>query len=93
MTIRHKPNLKKTRKQMAQPNSKLDQSLIEFVTQLQELNDIEIEIPQVSIDQVLENPEQYGLDLIESVFTQYVNFFTKSHELGDKFGKEVMKNA
>ena len=77
---------------MAQ-NNKLDQSLIEFVTQLQELNDIEIEIPQVSIDQVLENPEQYGLDLIESVFTQYVKFFIESHELGDKFGKEVMKNA
>ena len=77
---------------MAQ-NSKLDQSLIEFVTQLQELNDIEIAIPQVSIDQVLENPEQYGLDLIESIFTQYVNFFKESHELGDKFGKEVMKNA
>ena len=78
---------------MAQQNNKLDQSLIEFVTQLQELNDIEIEIPQVSIDHVLENPEQYGLDLIESVFTQYVNFFIESHELGDKFGKEVMKKC
>ena len=77
---------------MAQ-NNKLDQSLIEFVTKLQELNDIEIDIPQVSIDQILENPEQYGLDFIELVFTQYVDVFTKSHKLGDKFGKEVMKNA
>ena len=77
---------------MAQ-NSKLDQSLIEFVTRLQELNDIDLVSPQVDIDLILENPEQYGLDLIESVFTQYVNFFIESHELGDKFGKEVMKNA
>ena len=77
---------------MAQ-NSKLDQSLIEFVTQLQELNDIEIPIPQVDIDSILENPEQYGYDFIESIFTQYVEVFTKSNKLGDKFGKEVMKNA
>ena len=77
---------------MAQ-NNKLDQSLTEFVMQLQELNDIEIEIPQISIDQVLENPEQYGLDFIEAVFAQYVNTFTKSYKLGDNFGKEVMKNA
>jgi len=76
---------------MAQPNNKLDQSLIEFVTKLQELNDIEIEIPQVPIDQVLENPEQYGFDLIEAVFTQYIDFFAESNKLGDRFGKEANK--
>ena len=78
---------------MAQQKTKLDLSLIEFVTKLQELNDIEIPIPQVSIDEILENPEQYGYDFIESIFTQYVDLFTESNELGDKFGKEVMKNA
>tara|TARA_Y100000310_G_scaffold132234_1_gene131294 strand:- start:724 stop:960 length:237 start_codon:yes stop_codon:yes gene_type:complete len=78
---------------MAQQKNKLDQSLIEFVTKLQELNDIEIVIPQVSIDEILENPEQYGYDFIENIFTQYVEVFTESNKLGDKFGKEVMKNA
>ena len=77
---------------MAQ-NNKLDQSLIEFVTRLQELNDIDIVIPQVNIDLILENPEQYGYDFIENIFTQYVEVFAKSNKLGDKFGKEVMKNA
>ena len=71
----------------------MDQSLIEFVTQLQELNDINIDIPEANIDDVLENPEQYALDFIELTFTQYVKTFIKSYELGDKFGKEVMNNA
>ena len=78
---------------MAQPNNKLDQSLIEFVTKLQELNDIDLVIPQVDIDLILENPEQYGYDFIETFFTQYVKVFIDAHKLGDKFGKEVMKNA
>ena len=78
---------------MAQPNNKLDQSLIEFVIKLQEKNDIEIPIPQASMDDVLENPEQYGYDFIETFFTQYVKVFIDAHKLGDKFGKEVMKNA
>ena len=78
---------------MAQPNSKLDQSLIEFVTKLQELNDIDIVIPQVDIDLILENPEQYGYDFIENIFTQYVDIFSESNKLGDKFGKEVMEHG
>ncbi|QDP54219.1 MAG: hypothetical protein Unbinned4234contig1003_5 [Prokaryotic dsDNA virus sp.] len=78
---------------MAQKTNKLDQSLIEFVTKLQEKNDIDIAIPQVDIDQVLENPEQYGYDFIENIFTQYVKVFTEAHKLGDEFGKRVMENA
>tara|TARA_R100000781_G_scaffold92275_2_gene57179 strand:+ start:1835 stop:2068 length:234 start_codon:yes stop_codon:yes gene_type:complete len=77
---------------MAQ-NNKLDQSLIEFVTKIQELNDIEVDIPQIDIDSVLEDPEQYGLDFIELVFTQYVDLFTKAHKLGNEFGKEIVNNA
>ena len=78
---------------MAQQNNKLDQSLIEFVTKLQEQNDIEINIPQANIDRILNDPEQYGFDFIENVFTQYVKVFTEAHKLGDKFGKEDMKNG
>ena len=78
---------------MAQKNSKLDQSLIEFVTQLQNLNEIEIDIPQANIDQILENPEQYAYDFVEVVFTKYVDTFTKAHELGNKFGKEIINDA
>ena len=74
-------------------NNKLDQSLIEFVKQLQELNDIEIDIPQANIDAVLDDPEQYAYDFIEVIFAKYVSTFIKANKLGDKFGKEVMKNA
>ena len=45
------------------------------------------------MDDILENPEQYGYDFIETFFTQYVKVFIDAHKLGDKFGKEVMKNA
>ena len=78
---------------MAQKTNKLDQSLIEFVTKLQEQNDIVINIPQANIDDILNDPEQYGFDFIENVFTQYVKVFTEAHKLGDKFGKEVMKDG
>lgn len=45
------------------------------------------------MDEILENPEQYGYDFIELFFTQYVNTFIEAHGMGDEFGKEVMKNA
>ena len=45
------------------------------------------------MDDVLENPEQYGYDFIENFFTQYVKVFIDAHKLGDEFGKEVVKNA
>ena len=73
--------------------NKNEQSLIEFVTKLRQLNDIDVAIPQENIDEIVKNPEQYALDFIEAVFAQYVNTFTKSYKLGDNFGKEVMKNA
>ena len=78
---------------MAQKTNKLDQSLIEFVTKLQQKNDIDVAIPQADIDKVLDNPEQYGFDFIENVFTQYVKVFSEAYKLGDKFGKKVIKDA
>ncbi len=50
-------------------------------------------IPQADIDKVLDNPEQYGFDFIENVFTQYVKVFSEAYKLGDKFGKKVIKDA
>ena len=78
---------------MAQPNNKLDQSLIEFVTRLQEKNDIELQVPKANIDTVLDNPEQYALDFIEAEFGKYVESFVQSYKLGKKFGKELIKNG
>ena len=64
--------------------------MIEYVKKQQKLNDIEIDIPQAPIDQVLDDPEQYGYDLIEKEFANYVSEFQKAYNLGKKFGKEVI---
>ena len=72
----------------------LDQSLVKFVTELQSLNDVDIELPLVDIDDILvDNGKQYGQDLIEMKFVEHVKLFLDAYELGDNFGKEVMKNG
>ena len=72
----------------------LDQSLVRIVTELQSLNDVDIEIPLVDIDDIIaDNGKQYGRDLIEMKFVEHVKLFLDAYELGDNFGKEVMKNG
>ena len=75
---------------MAQ-NNKLDQFLIEFVTQQQKLNDFEVKIPKGSIKDF--DPIEYGNNLIEIEFTKHIKTFEKAYNLGNKLGKELSKNA
>jgi hypothetical protein len=76
---------------MAQQNNKLDQSLIEFVTQQQKLNDFEVKIPQESVKDF--DPIEYGNNLIEIEYTKHIESFLKAYNLGNKLGKELSKNA
>ena len=72
----------------------LDQSLVKYVTELQSLNDVNIELPLVDIDDIIvDNGKQYGKDLIEMKFVEHVQLFLDAYELGDGFGKEVIKNG
>ena len=71
----------------------MDQSLVEYVKQLKNLNEIDLEVPQANIDDILENPEQYAYDLVEVTFSNFVNSFIKANELGRNFGKKVIENA
>ena len=68
--------------------NKNEQSLIEFVTKLRQLNDIDVAIPQENIDEIVKNPEQYALDFIEAVFVANLPSFAEAYSLGVKFGKE-----
>ena len=52
------------------------------------MNDIEVEIPQVNIDDVISNPKQYALDFIELEFAKMVPRFLEAYKLGNKFGKK-----
>ena len=74
---------------MAQKKNKVDQSLVEFVTQLKNLNDIEVEIPKADIKSVIEDPGQYAKDFIEMSFVKFIPRYIKSYKLGKEFGKEL----
>jgi hypothetical protein len=65
-----------------------DQFLIDYLTKLRKLNDIEVEIPQVNIDEVIKDPRQYALDFIELEFARTVPKFIKAYKEGFDFGKK-----
>ena len=67
----------------------MDQSLVEFVTQLKQLNDIEVEIPKGNIKSIIESPEEYAKDFIEVSFAKFIPRYIKSYKLGKEFGKEL----
>jgi hypothetical protein len=58
------------------------------LTKLQRLNDIEVDIPQTSIDTVIKDPRQYALDFIELEFAKNVPKFIKAYKMGFEFGKK-----
>ena len=70
----------------------MDQSLVEFVTQLKDLNDIDIEIPRGNIKSIINDPEQYAKDFIEVSFAKFIPRYIKSYKLGKEFGKKLNGN-
>ena len=74
--------------------SNQDQSLINFVTELQSLNDtVNIDSYKQDIDEIINDPKQYGNDVAELKIVENVKLFLKAYKLGSDFGKEVMKDA
>jgi len=67
----------------------VDQSLIDFVTQLKELNDIEVEIPKGNIKSIIKDPGQYAKDFIEVSFAKFIPRYIKSYKLGKELGREL----
>ena len=67
---------------------KNDQFLIDYLLKLQQLNDIEVDIPQADIDEVIKNPRQYALDFIELEFAKTVPKFIEAYREGFAFGKK-----
>ena len=65
-----------------------DQFLIDYLRKLQQLNDIEVDIPQADIDEVINDPRQYALDFIELEFAKTVPKFIEAYKEGYAFGKK-----
>ena len=67
----------------------MDQSLVGFVTELKQLNDIEVEIPKGNIKSIIDNPSQYAKDFIEVSFAKFIPRYIKAYKLGKGFGKKL----
>ena len=76
------------RKKKQEQQGSNNQFLIDYLTNLRQLNKIDLKVPQVDINEVIKNPRQYALDFIELEFARTVPKFIKAHKLGLKFGKK-----
>ena len=58
--------------------------------ELQQLNNIDVEIPQNNMDEILEDPKQYALDFVEASFAKHLPKYLKSYKLGIGFEDKNM---
>ena len=61
--------------------------------QLKKFNNIEVEIKKGNIKNIVKDPTQYALDFIEETFIKNFSTAIKAYQLGDKFSKNLLKNA
>jgi len=66
-----------------------DQYLIKFVKHLKRLNDdVEFDLPNLSINDILENPRDFAFALVEREFTDAIPKFLEAYNLGKKYADE-----
>ena len=76
---------------MAEDNKQKDkdQFLKDFVLELKQLNDIEIEFNNIDAGLALEDTRPLFLNEFEIAFAKHLLKFKKAYALGKKFAKEV----
>ena len=63
-----------------------NQYLIEFVQHLKQLNDeIDIEFPDASIEDILKDPEKFAYDFIQLEFAKAIPKFVEAYNTGKEF--------
>lgn len=75
------------------------ESLIDYVKELQELNDVVVEYPQANIDSFFDkkgnltegSANQFALDYCEIMFARFLPRYLKAYALGKKFAKKNKK--
>ena len=70
-----------------------NQLLIKYVKQLQKHNEIDLELPQVDIQDVIDDPQQYARDYIEVMFVKLYKDFIDTYELGKKFARDNLNES
>ena len=75
-------------------NSPSSQYLVSYVTKLQQLNEIEIEVPQeITIDDILADPMSYALGLAEREFERHAPRFSEAFTLGQTLANDNIKGG
>ena len=66
-----------------------NQSLVNYVTKLQQLNDIEPEIPgDTTIEEIIADPTAFALAFVENEFAKNIPSFVEAFRLGQTLAKE-----
>ena len=69
--------------------TKAEEYLIDYVLKLQELNNREIEIPQINIETILKDPKAYALDWIEENLVLVLPDIIESFKNGQDFANKM----
>ena len=62
--------------------------LIDYVRELQHLNNIDLDIIQADIEDVINDPENYAINFVEINFIRYVQRYVLAYKLGQEFAKK-----
>ena len=60
---------------------------------MKQLNDIDVKLPNINIEKILNDPKQYALNFKEAMFIKYLKQFIDAYKLGDDFSKKLLKNG
>ena len=61
----------------------------EFVLELKELNDVEVEVSEIVGDKEFTNTKQFFLNEFEIAFAKHLSTFKKAYALGELFARNV----
>ena len=64
--------------------------MVEFVRKLQELNNLQLDIPQGDIDEIIKNPKEYALNFVEFQITKNLKKYITAYNLGIEFANKNM---
>ena len=73
---------------MARQTKKHSDYLVGFVRELQQLNKVSSEVLQAPIEDIINDPETYGLDYAEIMFAKNLPRYILAYKLGKDFAKD-----
>ena len=65
--------------------------MVEFVKKLQDLNNLDLKIPQGDIEDIIKNPKEYAFNFVEFQVTKNLMKYIEAHELGKDFALKNME--